>query len=165
VSGWASEEACGGAFWAGVERRGGNGLFLGEHRHGLDDKGRVIFPARMRDGLGGQVVLQKGIDPCVYVFPPEEWERQVANVTQLPTTKPEARRYARFFFSQAQSERIDKQGRLTVPQSFRSYAGLEREVVIVGAGPRVEIWDAGQWESQRAEAESNVEEFSSELGI
>jgi MraZ protein len=119
----------------------------------------------MRDGLGGQVVLQKGIDPCVYVFPPEEWERQVANVTSLPTTKPEARRYARFFFSQAQSERIDKQGRLTVPQSFRTYAALDREVVIVGAGPRVEIWDAGRWDSHRSEAESNVEEFSSELGI
>jgi MraZ protein len=140
-------------------------LFLGEHRHALDDKGRLIFPARMREDLGAQVVLQKGIDPCLYVFPPDEWERQVANVTSLPTTKPEARRYARFFFSQAQSERIDRQGRLTIPPSFRDYAGLTRDVVVVGAGTRVEIWDAARWESQRAEAEANVEDFTSELGI
>ncbi|MEX2537252.1 MAG: division/cell wall cluster transcriptional repressor MraZ [Actinomycetota bacterium] len=148
-----------------MERFGGDGLFLGEHRHALDEKGRVIFPARMRDDLGAQVVLQKGIDPCVYVFPPDEWDRQVANVTALPTTKPEARRYARFFFSQAQGERVDKQGRLTVPQSFREYAGLQRDVVVVGAGPRIEIWDSTRWDAHRAEAESNVEEFSSELGI
>jgi MraZ protein len=140
-------------------------LFLGEHRHALDDKGRLIFPARMREDLGAQIVLQKGIDPCVYVFPPDEWERQVQNVASLPTTKPEARRYARFFFSQAQSERIDRQGRLTIPPAFRDYAGLTRDVVVAGAGTRVEIWDAGRWESQRAEAEANVEDFTSELGI
>ena len=140
-------------------------MFLGEHRHALDDKGRVIFPARMRDELGSQIVLQKGIDPCVYVFPTDEWERQVANVAALPTTKPEARRYARFFFSQSQSERIDRQGRLTIPQSFRDYAGLGREVVVVGAGPRVEVWDAERWDAHRAEAESQVEDFTSELGI
>ena len=140
-------------------------MFLGEHRHALDDKGRIIFPARLRDELGTQVVLQKGIDPCLYVFPPDEWERQVANVASLPTTSPAARRYARFFFSQAQSEKVDRQGRLTVPASFRGYAGLERDVVVVGAGPRVEIWDADRWEAHRAEAERNVEEFSSELGI
>ena len=140
-------------------------MFLGEHRHALDDKGRVIFPARMRDDLGAQVVLQKGIDPCVYVYPPDEWERQVANVTALPTTKPEARRYARFFFSQAQSERVDKQGRLTIPQAFRAYAGLTRDVVVVGAGARVEIWDAGRWQQHLTEAEGSVEDFTSELGI
>jgi MraZ protein len=140
-------------------------LFLGEHRHALDEKGRIIFPARLRDELGAQVTLQKGIDPCLYVFPPEEWERQVANVASLPTTKPEARRYARFFFSQAQTERIDRQGRLTVPQSFREYAGLQREVVIVGAGARVELWDAGRWASHVADVEGRVEELSSELGI
>jgi MraZ protein len=144
---------------------GGQGLFLGEHRHGLDDKGRVIFPAKLRDGLGAQVVLQKGIDPCVYILPPEEWERQVARVAELPTTNPQARRYARFFFSQAQSERIDRQGRLTVPQAFRAYAGLEKEVVVVGAGTRVEIWDSERWDSHREQAESSVEEIASELGI
>lgn len=140
-------------------------MFLGEHRHALDEKGRIIFPVRLRDELGAQVTLQKGIDPCIYVFPPDEWERQVANVSALPTTKPEARRYARFFFSQAQPERIDRQGRLTVPQSFRGYAGLQREVVIVGAGARVELWDAEKWSSHVADVEGTVEQFSSELGI
>ncbi len=140
-------------------------LFLGEHRHALDDKGRIIFPARMRDELGAQVVLQKGIESCVYVFPPDEWEREVEKVTSLPTTKPEARRYKRFFFSQAQGERIDRQGRLTIPQAFREYAGLTRDVVVAGVGPRVEIWDAQAWEAQRSDSENTVEDFASELGI
>jgi MraZ protein len=140
-------------------------LFLGEHRHALDDKGRIVFPARMRDELGAQVVLQKGIEACVQVFPPEEWEREVEKVAGLPTTKPQARRYRRFFFSQAQSERIDRQGRLTIPPAFRDYAGLSREVVIAGIGPRVEIWDADRWETHRRESEDTVEDFASELGI
>lgn len=141
------------------------GLFLGEHRHALDDKGRVIFPARMRDELGPDVVLQKGIEQCVYVFPQAAWEREVERVNSLPTTRPDARRYRRFFFSQAQSERVDKQGRLTVPQSFRDYAGLSREVVVAGVGARVEIWDAAAWDTQRTESEASVEDFASELGI
>lgn len=140
-------------------------MFTGEHRHALDDKGRVVFPVRMRDELGAQVVLQKGIDPCLYVIPPEEWDRLVQRVTALPTTDPRARRYARFFFSQATSERIDKQGRLTVPQAYRAYAGLERDVYVVGAGTRVEIWDAGRWDQQLAEAETGVPDFAAELGI
>ena len=140
-------------------------MFLGEHRHALDDKGRIIFPARLRDELGSQVVLQKGIEACVVVFPPAEWEKEVEKVTALPTTKPEARRYRRFFFSQAQSERIDKQGRLTIPQSFREYAGLARDVVIAGIGPRVEIWDAQVWNTQSESADSSVEDFASELDI
>lgn len=140
-------------------------MFLGEHRHALDDKGRIIFPARMREELGAQVVLQKGIDPCVYVFTPDEWEKAVERVRTLPTTNPAARRYARFFFSQAQAERIDRQGRLTIPQAFRQYAGLEKDVIVAGVGPRVEIWDATAWETQRTDSESGVEDFSAELGI
>ena len=148
----------------GAQRKKGR-LFLGEHRHALDDKGRVIFPARMRDELGAQVVLQKGIESCVYVFPPEEWEREVEKVSSLPTTNPQARRYRRFFFSQAQSERIDRQGRLTIPQGFRDYAALTKDVVIAGVGQRIEIWDAGAWDAQRSESEDTVEDFASELGI
>jgi len=144
---------------------GGVGLFLGEHRHGLDAKGRVIFPVRMRSELGAQVVLQKGIEPCVYVLPPDEWERQVQRVTELPTTNPDARRYARHFFSQASGERVDAQGRLTIPPVYRTYAGLDREVVIVGAGRRVEIWDAARWETARAGVENHLEDLARDLGI
>ncbi len=111
------------------------------------------------------MVIQKGIDRCLYVYPPDEWTRQVERVQQLPTTNPDARRYARFFFSQASSEQLDRQGRLTIPQTFREYAGLDREVVIAGTGSRVEIWSREAWEEHRAEAESQVPDFSQELGI
>lgn len=140
-------------------------MFLGEHRHALDDKGRVIFPARMREELGPNVVLQKGIEACLYVFPQAAWEREVERVNSLPTTSPDARRYRRFFFSQAQSERVDRQGRLTIPQPFRDYAALGRDVVVAGVGARVEIWDAAAWDAQRTESEQSVEDFASELGI
>ncbi len=140
-------------------------MFLGEHRHALDAKGRLIFPARMRSALGDKVVIQKGIDPCLYVLPPDEWDRLVARVSTLPTTRPEARRYSRFFFSQAESERIDKQGRLTIPASFREYAGLQRDVVVVGAGARVEIWDATRWDGHRSETEAGVEDLAKDLEI
>lgn len=140
-------------------------MFLGEHRHALDDKGRVIFPARMRDELGPHVVLQKGIEACVYVFPTKAWEIEVERVNSLPTTRPDARRYRRFFFSQALDERIDKQGRLTIPQAFRTYAALVKEVVVAGVGARVEIWDATTWDTQRTESENTVGDFASELGI
>ena len=140
-------------------------MFLGEHRHALDAKGRVIFPVRMRAELGAQVVIQKGIEPCLYVLPPDEWDRQVQRVTELPTTNPEARRYARHFFSQASSERIDAQGRLTIPQTYREYASLDRDVVIVGSGRRVELWDAAAWDAQRDSVESNLEDLTRDLGI
>lgn len=140
-------------------------MFLGENRHALDEKGRVIFPARMRDELGATVVVQKGVGPFITVSPLDEWEREVERVNSLPTTKPEARRYRRYFFSQAQSERIDRQGRLTIPQSYREYAGLGRDVVIAGVGSKVEIWDANAWDAHQRDSESTVEDFSAELGI
>ncbi len=140
-------------------------MFLGEHRHALDEKGRIVFPARLRSELGSNVVLQKGIESCLYVFPPAAWEREVEKVTTLPTTDPKARRYRRFFFSQAQNEKVDKQGRLTIPQAFRTYAGLTKDLVIAGNGSRIEIWDAPAWDVQNSEAENTVEDFASELGI
>jgi MraZ protein len=140
--------------------------FVGEHVHTLDAKGRLIFPVRMRDQLGPQVTLQKGIERCVYVYPPDEWERRVRDVNEkLPMTDPNARRFARFFFSQASREQVDRQGRLTIPPAFREYAGLEREVVVVGNGPRAEIWDRAAWEQHRAEAEASIEEIAAKLGI
>jgi MraZ protein len=139
--------------------------FVGEHEHSLDAKGRLIFPVRMREQLGAQVTLQKGIERCIYVYPPEEWDRQVRRVDDLPRTEPKARQYARFFFSQASRESIDRQGRLTIPQSFREYAGLERDVVVVGYGSRVEIWDREAWQRARAETEASMDDITRELGI
>lgn len=140
-------------------------MFLGEHRHSLDAKGRVIFPTRYRDELGTQVVVQKGLERCLFVYPQAEWEQVEAKVKGLPTTNPKARRYARFFFSQASQERVDAQGRLTIPQPFRGYADLDSQVVIVGAGARLEIWDQASWDEQMSDAESHVDEFAEQLGI
>ena len=142
-------------------------MFLGEHRHSLDAKGRVIFPTRYRDDLGSQVVVQKGTgEKCLLVWPLPAWQQIEEKVRALPTTTdPRARRFARFFFSQASLERVDAQGRLTIPQPLREYADLSRDVVIVAAGNRLEIWDADRWESQLPTDTDQLGEFTEQLGI
>lgn len=141
-------------------------MFLGEHRHSLDAKGRVIFPTRYRDELGTQVVVQKGTERCLLVWPAAAWQEIEEKVRSLPTTTdPKARKFARFFFSQASLERVDGQGRLTIPQPLREYADLSREAVIVAAGNRLEIWNAPTWDSHVSEVEENVDEFAEQLGI
>jgi len=141
-------------------------LFLGEHRHSLDPKGRVIFPTRYRDELGTQVVVQKANERCLLVWPMAAWQEIEEKVRSLPTTTdPRARRFARFFFSQASMERVDGQGRLTIPQPLREYAGLSRDVVIVAAGNRLEIWNAEAWDTHVSDVEEHVDEFAEQLGI
>lgn len=139
--------------------------FYGEHVHNLDGKGRIILPSRFRDGLGPQVTVQKGVDRCVLLIPPQEWARLEEQVRGLPQASAEARRYRRFFFSQASVERIDAQGRLLVPQPLREYAGLTREVVVAGAGAVVELWDQQAWDTERSGFEDAAVDISAGLPI
>lgn len=140
-------------------------MFLGEYAHTLDAKGRLIFPAKFRKALGSEVVIQKGIERCMIVYTPGEWDKAHRRVSALPTGSAKARSFRRFFFSQASSEEFDKSGRLTIPTGFREWASLEREVVVVGNGQTVEVWDRAKWDESRRSVEDNVDEISSELDI
>lgn len=129
-------------------------MFLGTSTPRLDEKGRLFLPARFRDDLAGGVVITKGVDGCLFAYSVEEFERRSAALLAHPQTTREARHAARTFFAAAFREVPDRQGRITVPQELRAFAHLERDVVVVGAGNRLEVWDAQTWQQQEAEREA-----------
>lgn len=131
----------------------GCAVFLGTHTPRLDDKGRLILPARFRDQLLDGLVITRGQERCLYIFPMQEFQQMHEEMRQAPLTNKEARDYQRVFLSGASSELPDKQGRVTVPPLLRTYAGLERDVAVIGAGARVELWDLPTWESYLGEVE------------
>ncbi|MBB5869377.1 MraZ protein [Allocatelliglobosispora scoriae] len=142
-------------------------MFLGTHTPRLDDKGRLILPARFRDELAGGVVITKGQERCLYVFPTAEFQRYAAEQSARPMSDKAARAFTRVLFSGAHDEVPDKQGRVTIPATLRDYAGLERDLVVIGASTRVEIWDATAWQSYLAaseEAFADVDEAGPGLG-
>lgn len=128
-------------------------MFLGTHLPHLDDKGRLILPARFRDELAGGVVITKGQERCLYVFTSNEFARISEQLRAQPMTNKVARAYSRVFFASAHDEVPDRQGRVTIPAHLRDYASLDHELVVIGASSRVEIWDKQSWESYLAENE------------
>src|SRR5499425_101282 len=125
-------------------------MFLGTHTPRLDDKGRLFLPAKYRDELAEGLVLTKGQERCLYVFPQAEFSRITEALRTAPVTAKAVRDYSRVFFASASDEVPDKQGRITIPQPLREYAGLARECAVIGANTRLEIWDAEAWEAYLA---------------
>ena len=138
-------------------------MFLGTHTPHLDDKGRLILPAKFRDELAGGVVITKGQERCLYVFPMAEFTRISESLRTAPVTAKALRDYSRVFFSSASDEAVDKQGRITIPPTLRAYAGITRDCVVNGANTRVEIWDAERWETYLADQEEQFAELSEEV--
>ena len=125
-------------------------MFLGTHAPRLDEKGRLFLPAKYRDELSGGVVITKGQERCLYVFPRDEFARMTEALRAAPVTAKAVRDYSRVFFASASDEVPDKQGRVTIPQPLRDYAALQRDCVVIGANTRLEIWDATAWEAYEA---------------
>jgi MraZ protein len=138
-------------------------MFLGTHHPRLDEKGRLFLPARFRDQLAGGLVMTKGQERCLYVWPTDEFARITEQMSQAPVTSKSARDYLRVLFAGASDEVPDKQGRVTVPPALRSYAGLTRECVVIGANTRVEIWDAQAWATYEAAQEQSFSEIAEEV--
>jgi MraZ protein len=128
-------------------------VFLGEHQHTLDAKGRIILPARFRDRLAGGLVFAPGQDRCIDVYPVTTFERRVEELRGLPREDQRVRAYLRTFLAGAHQDAPDAQGRVTVPPRLRQYAGLDRDLTVVGADEKVEIWDRDGWETYREGAE------------
>lgn len=120
-------------------------MFLGTHTPRLDVKGRLILPAKFREQLESGVILTRGQERCIYVFTVAEFERIHEQLRSAPLSSKQARDYIRVFLSGASDEVPDKQGRVTIPQNLREYAGLDRELTVIGAGSRAEIWDSAAW--------------------
>ena len=128
-------------------------MFLGEHQHTLDVKGRVILPARFRDRLASGLVFAPSQDRCIDVYPLTAFERRVEELRAVPREDQRARAYLRVFLAGAQEEKPDGQGRVTIPPRLREYAGLDKDLTVNGADEKVEIWDRSTWDAYRGMAE------------
>ena len=133
-------------------------MFLGQYQHSLDDKGRLILPAKFRGQLEDGAYMARGLDGCVCVYPTDEWERVSNNMRELSTRGPQQRQAARSFFAGAAEVTPDKQGRVPVPAHLREFGGLslDRDVVVAGVLSRVEIWDAERWAQREQEGEQVI---------
>lgn len=137
--------------------------FLGTYTPRLDDKGRLILPAKFRGQLAPGLVVTRGQERCLFVFPTSEFRRIHEQIRTAPVTSKQARDYLRVFLSGAHDEIPDKQGRLSIPSALRSYAGLDRDVAVIGAGTRVEIWDATAWDTYLEEQVTKYSDTSEEV--
>jgi transcriptional regulator MraZ len=134
---------CRGSKWDTV---GGQVLaLLGEYEHTLDEKGRLTLPSRLRPYFEGGIVITKGVDRCLFAFPPEEWATFKANIKANADLSAKGRQLSRMFFSTAFEAALDKQGRVLVPPKLAGYAGLSRDVTVAGVDDRLEIWDTNEW--------------------
>ncbi|MBR2594822.1 MAG: division/cell wall cluster transcriptional repressor MraZ [Solobacterium sp.] len=122
-------------------------MFMGEYRHSLDAKNRLIIPARFRDELGDTFVVTRGFDGCLTVYTEDQWKKIVAQLEQLPVTKSEVRKYIRSLLSKAQECEFDSQGRIQLPQSLVGVADIAKKCVIIGAADHLEIWSEERWDA------------------
>ncbi|GEN55687.1 transcriptional regulator MraZ [Halolactibacillus alkaliphilus] len=132
-------------------------MFMGEYKHNIDSKGRLIMPAKFRDDLGESFVVTRGLDQCLFVYPDKEWRILEEKIKKLPLNKKDARAFSRFFFSGATECEVDKQGRINLPQTLTTYAAIEKACAIVGVSNRIEIWSEEQWENYM---EASADTFS-----
>ena len=151
----------GGGKWANVGLRGRHEphdkpMFYGTHEHTIDEKNRLTLPAKFRDALGGGVVLVRGIDRTVDVYPRSSWEANAERISALDSLTREAREMKRFVFAGATVTDLDKQGRVLVPTDLARHASLGRDVAVVGVDDHIEIWDRPQWASHVSAIEGSV---------
>ena len=138
-------------------------MFLGTHAPRLDDKGRLVLPAKFRDALAPGLVLTKGQERSIVVWPAAEFAAEAERLSDASRSDARARAYLRVLFSGAFDEIPDRQGRVTVPAALREYAGLDRDVVVVGNNTTLEIWDAPTWEAYLASQEDAFSGLSEEV--
>ncbi|HJJ10878.1 MAG TPA: division/cell wall cluster transcriptional repressor MraZ [Clostridiaceae bacterium] len=120
-------------------------MLIGEYEHSLDAKGRLIMPAKLRTDMGEKFIITKGLDGCLFVFSQIEWSNFESKLKELPLTNKNARDFVRFFLSGATECEIDKQGRFLLVNTLREYAEITKEVIIIGVGTRLEIWNKDKW--------------------
>ena len=138
-------------------------MFLGTYEPKLDEKGRLILPAKYRDQLADGLVITRGQERCLYVFKVEDFMEMQEQARQAPLSNKEARNYLRVLMSGAVDQEPDRQGRISIPANLRTYAGLERDLAVIGTGNRVEIWNADAWNSFLEEQEAAFSDRDEEI--
>lgn len=132
-------------------------MLMGEFNHSIDDKNRLIIPSKLRNELGNEAVITRGLDKCLFIYSKKEWESIVSKLSNLPFTKKIVRDFNRFFLSSASTIVFDKMGRVNLSQSLLNYANLTKECVIIGVNDRVEVWDKNEFDTFIS---SNLDNFS-----
>lgn len=143
-------------------------MLIGEYKHVVDSKGRIILPSKFREELGERFILTKGLDNCLFGYSLREWAVLEEKLKKLPLTSKEARTFLRFFFAGACECEVDKQGRVLIPQNLREYAGIQKEVFIIGVMTRIEIWSEDNWLKEMTNENLSVDRIAQkmeELGI
>jgi MraZ protein len=143
-------------------------MFIGEHAHNLDNKGRVSVPAKYRGELSEGLVVTRGLDHCLWIYTKPEWEKIAGKLAALPISQKKSRAFSRLMLAGAWDAELDSQGRIVLPEYLRSYASLNKHVIIAGLYNRIEVWDEDSWQtySQQTQEDSDeIAEGMSELGI
>ena len=138
-------------------------MFMGEYSHHIDAKGRMIVPSKFREQLGDEFVVTKGLDGCLFVYPNEEWQNIEEKFRNVPLTSKDARKFSRFFFAGATTCEVDKQGRILIPSVLREFASLQKDVVFVGVGSRIEIWSKESWNDSISNYDDNMDEVAENM--
>jgi len=138
-------------------------VFLGEYSHSIDEKGRIAVPKKFRNELEKGLIITRGLDNCLFVFTDAEWQKLAEQLQKLPLTQASARSFVRLMFAGASEELLDKQGRISVPQFLREYAGIKKNVIVTGLFNRMEIWAEDAWTAYKQSAEENNSELAEQL--
>jgi len=138
-------------------------MLLGEYQHSIDEKGRLAVPAKFRKSLSGGVVVTRGLDACLYLYPIEEWKKLADKISKLPFNQADSRAMTRLILAGASDAEIDSQGRILVPEYLRTYAGIKSKAVIVGLYNRAEIWDEDAWNAYRRNTEEKGDEIAERI--
>ena len=138
-------------------------MFIGEYEHSVDAKGRLIMPAKLREEIGDKFVVTKGLDGCLFAYSQTEWTAFEEKLKSLPISNKNARDFTRFFLSGAIECEIDKQGRFLITSNLREFAGLEKDVVIIGVNTRIEIWSKEKWNKYSSDENVNVDEIAENM--
>lgn len=139
-------------------------MFIGEYTHSIDQKKRLAIPIKFRKELGSHAVVTRGLDGCLWLYPLREWEILADKLGKLPISQGEARGFARAMLAGASEVEFDRLGRVLIPEYLKTYAILQKNVVITGLYNRIEIWDEEKWRVYKTKAEKEVEKMAGELG-
>ena len=138
-------------------------MFMGTVYNSIDEKNRMIVPSKMRLGLGQRCVLTKGLDRCLYIYTMDSWQQQMEKIAMLPESVPKVRSFIRHFCANAAECEFDRQGRIVIPQELKAYAGVEKELVTMGAMTKIEIWAREVWEAPGNDSKMEPVDFSKAL--
>ena len=139
-------------------------MFIGEYQHSIDPKKRLAVPSKFRTELKNRVVVTRGLDKCLFMYPMRVWEEIAKKLGNLPVGESQTRSFIRLMLAGATDCEIDRQGRILIPDYLKDYAGLDKNVVIAGLYDRLEIWDETKWDEYKKNAEKNTDEIAEQLG-